>query len=102
MMEIPRNVILDLLPIYLANEVSPETRDLVEKYLETDQELARQARKQKKSLEFPQDIPLPLTEEDQIKAYKKSRLQLALIVVSLAVLLVVILGITLMVFFVSA
>jgi len=102
MMDISRNVILDLLPMYLADEVSPETRNLVEKYLETDQELARLARTQKKSLELPQDIPLPLTEEDQIKAYKKSRLQLALIVIFLAVLLVAILGIALMAFFVSA
>jgi len=102
MMEIPRNVILDLLPIYLADEVSPETRDLVEKYLETDQDLARLARTQKESLALPEDIPLPLTEEDQIKAYKKSRLQLALIVIFLAVLLAATLGITLMAFFISA
>lgn len=101
-MEITRNVILDLLPMYLANEVNPETRILIEKYLETDPELAQQARKQKETSEFPADIPVPLTEEDQIKAYKKSRLQLALIVIFLAVLLVAILGIALMAFFVSA
>jgi anti-sigma factor RsiW len=101
-MEITRNVILDLLPMYLANEVNPETRGLIEKYLETDPELAYQARKQKESLEFPADIPVPLTEEDQIKAYKKSRLQLAITIVFLAFLLVAILGITLMMFFVSA
>jgi len=100
-MEIERNVILDLLPMYLANEVSPETRDLIEKYLETDRELARLAQKQKESLEFPADIPVPLTEEDQIKAYKKSRLQLALMIVFLAVVLAGILGVTLMVFFTS-
>jgi len=46
-MEIERNVILDLLPMYLADEVSPETRELVDKYLETDQDLARFAQKQK-------------------------------------------------------
>ena len=39
-MEITRNVILDLLPLYLADEVSADTRALVEKYLETDPELA--------------------------------------------------------------
>ena len=101
-MEIPRNVILDLLPMYLADEVSSETRDLVEKYLETDQDLARQARKQKDSLELPQDIPLPLTEEDQIKAYKKSQLKLALTVIFFAVLLAAVLGIALLMFFVPA
>ena len=40
-MEIPRNVILDLLPLYIADETSPETRDLVEAYLDHDPELAR-------------------------------------------------------------
>jgi hypothetical protein len=39
-MEITRNVILDLLPLYLADEVSDDTRLLVEKYLETNPELA--------------------------------------------------------------
>jgi anti-sigma factor RsiW len=101
-MKIERNVILDILPMYLANEVSPETRDLVEKYLETDRELARLAQKQKESLKFPAEIPVPLTEEDQIKAYKKSRLQLALTIVFLAALLAATLGITLMAFFRSA
>ena len=101
-MEITRNVILDLLPMYLANEVNPETRILIEKYLETDPELAQQARKQKESLEFPVDIPLPLTEEDQIKAYKKSKLQIVLVIVFLAFFLTAILGITLMAFFTSA
>ncbi len=101
-MEITRNVILDLLPMYLVNEVSPETRALIEKYLETDPELAQQARKRKEYLDFPADIPVPLTEEDQIKAYKKSRLQLALMIVFLAVVLAGILGVTLMAFFTSA
>ncbi len=40
-MKITRNVILDLLPMYLANEVSSETHTLIEKYLETDPELAQ-------------------------------------------------------------
>ncbi len=98
-MEIERNVILDLLPMYLANEVSPETRDLIEKYLETDQELARLAQKQRESLEFPADIPIPLNEEDQIKAYKKSRLQLAIMIVFLAALLAATFGVMAMAFF---
>ena len=42
-MDISRNVIIDLLPLYLADEVSPETRNLIDKYLETDPELAQLA-----------------------------------------------------------
>ena len=34
--KIPQHVILDLLPLYLADEVSDETRTLIEEYLKTD------------------------------------------------------------------
>jgi len=73
-MEITRNVILDLLPLYSANEVSADTRALVEKYLKTDPELANVA-KQLKSMEKPQTIPVPLSQDDEMKAYRKARRQ---------------------------
>jgi hypothetical protein len=100
-MEITRNVILDILPLYLAGEVSPDTRALVEKYLETDPELAELAHKQKSAMGLPGNIPIPLTEEDMLKAYKKSKWLLALTIVAVAVLVVAILGVTIMVFFTS-
>jgi hypothetical protein len=100
-MEISRNVILDLLPLYLADEVSADTRALVEEYLETDPELAEIA-KQSSAVELPGDIPVPLTQEDKMKAYKKTRWLLALYVVILAVLIAAVLGVTLMAFLVSA
>ncbi|GAH31500.1 unnamed protein product, partial [marine sediment metagenome] len=43
-MKITRNVILDLLPLYLADEVSEDTRALIEKYLKTDPQLAKVAK----------------------------------------------------------
>jgi anti-sigma factor RsiW len=72
MMEITRNVILDLLPLYLAGEVSADTRTLVEKYLETDPELAGVAERSAAS-ELPEDIPVPLTEEDKMQAYREAK-----------------------------
>jgi hypothetical protein len=45
-MTITRNVILDLLPLYLAGEVSEDTKLLVERFLAQDPELARLAREQ--------------------------------------------------------
>jgi len=45
-MEVTRDVILDLLPVYLAGEASTDTRALVEAYLERDRELARRIRGQ--------------------------------------------------------
>src|SRR3954454_5756004 len=38
-MKVSREVILDLLPLYIADEASPETRALVEEYLKLDLEL---------------------------------------------------------------
>ena len=73
-MEITRNVILDLLPLYSAKEVSADTRALVEKYLKTDPELANVA-KQLESMEKPQSIPVPLSQDDEMKAYRKARRQ---------------------------
>jgi len=45
-MNVTREVIVDLLPLYLAGEASPASRALVESYLKTDPELARQIRVQ--------------------------------------------------------
>ena len=69
-MEITRDVILDLLPLYLADEVSADTRALVEKHLEADPELARIA--EQSAAELSKDTPIPLTKEDAMKAYEKA------------------------------
>jgi hypothetical protein len=45
-MNIIREVILDLLPVYLAGEASPATRALIEEYMEQDSELAQHIRVQ--------------------------------------------------------
>lgn len=71
-MEITRNVILDLMPLYMANEVSADTRALVEKYLETDPELAKIAN-QSAVMGLSEDIPIPLTEEDKMEAYREAK-----------------------------
>ena len=73
-MEITRNVILDLLPLYSANEVSADTRALVERHLKSDPELANVA-KQLEGMEKPQSIPVPLSQDDEMKAYRKARRQ---------------------------
>jgi len=45
-MNVTREVILDLLPVYLAGEASLATRALVEEYMEQDKELAQRIRVQ--------------------------------------------------------
>jgi anti-sigma factor RsiW len=44
MNSVSKNVIRDLLPIYLSGEASAETKNLVESFLTTDKELAEEAR----------------------------------------------------------
>ena len=96
-MEITRNVILDLLPMYLANEVSAETRDLIEKYLKTDQELANIV-KHSSEMGLPRDIPVPLTQDDNLKAFKKAKWRILLRSIILAVL-IFLMAVTLYMFF---
>lgn len=45
-MTVTREVILDLLPVYLAGEASPATRALVEQFIQQDPELAQRIRLQ--------------------------------------------------------
>ena len=71
-MEVTRNVILDLLPLYLANEVSAEPRAFVEKHLKTDPELAKLA-EQSAAMDVPEGIPVPLAKEDKMEAYREAK-----------------------------
>jgi anti-sigma factor RsiW len=86
MMEITRDVILDLLPLYLADEVSADTRALVEKYLENDPELAKIAERSK-AMELPGEIPVPLTKEHEMKTYQKAKLRIILFTILVATLM---------------
>ena len=98
-MEITRNVVLDLLPLYVANEVSADTSALIEEYLETDPELAKVA-KQLAAMEKSGDVPVPLTKDDKIKAYRKARLLIIRTTVIIAIVISITLFIlTLFVFF---
>lgn len=45
-MNVTRDVILDLLPVYLSGESSPDTRLIIEEYMKGDEDLARRIRGQ--------------------------------------------------------
>lgn len=100
-MEITRDVILDLLPMYIAGEVSDDTRVLIEKFLKTDPQLANLVQRSA-ALDLAQDIPMPLTQDDKLKAYRKARKLILLQSVALAIIIVLILTAVLWVFLVSA
>jgi hypothetical protein len=69
---IPQHVIIDLLPLYLADEVSQETRQLIEDYLKSNSQLATLA-EQAKHAPSLHEIPTPLNKETEMKAYKKGK-----------------------------
>ena len=85
-MEVTRDVILDLLPLYLSGEASDDTQALVERFLESDPALAKIA-EQSATINLEDDIPVPLTSEDQMEAYKEAKQQMFWRIVILAVVM---------------
>ena len=71
-MTITRNVILDLLPLYLANEASADTRALVEEFLAADPQLTKLV-EQSQSTTFDFEVPIPLAKEHEMKTFEKTR-----------------------------
>jgi hypothetical protein len=69
-MALSRNVILDLLPVYLAGEASQETRALVEEYIQSDKELAEMVQEAKKQ-SLPGNIPMPISKETEMESLRK-------------------------------
>lgn len=72
MKEISKEVILDLLPMYLAGEVSEETATLVKKYLESDPELAETAKEMAKA-DSLNKVPIPFRKEAALESYQEAK-----------------------------
>ena len=68
-MEITKNVILDLMPLYLADEVSADTKKLVDDFLKNDPELKKVFDSEK--IDLPQNVTVPIKKEDKLEAYMK-------------------------------
>ncbi|MBK8900892.1 MAG: zf-HC2 domain-containing protein [Anaerolineaceae bacterium] len=71
-MNVSRDVIIDLLPLYLAGEASEDTRQLVEHFLADDPALAKLA-EQAKVDNWNGEIPVPLQKEDEMKSFEKTK-----------------------------
>jgi len=71
-MNVTREVILDLLPVYLAGEASPATRALVDEYLQQDSELAQRVRTS--SVENLSAIAqAPLSSDIELRSLRRAR-----------------------------
>ena len=75
-MNVTRNVISDLLPLYLANEASVDTRALVEAYLATDEAMAAEVREQAASLLTPSS-PATIPTNLEVRALQRARTMLS-------------------------
>jgi hypothetical protein len=71
-MNVTREVILDLLPIYLAGEASPATRALIEEYMEQDKELAQRIRMQWAD-NFERITPAALPPDLELRSLRRTR-----------------------------
>ena len=81
-MAVTREVILDLLPLYLSDEASPDSEALVKEHLEADPELARLATQWKNRL--PEPPPAPVNPDAQAMAYQEAKRQMTNRIVTLA------------------
>ena len=86
-MAVTRDVILDLLPLYLSNEASADSKALVKDHLDTDQELARLAAQWQERLSEPP--PAPVNPNAQAIAYQEAKRQIANRVITLAIVIAV-------------
>jgi hypothetical protein len=83
MESVSRNVILDLLPVYLAGEASAETRELVEAFARHDAEIARLI--QTGDLESSELRNISAPQEIEIKAVNKMRKSIRRQILSVAI-----------------
>jgi hypothetical protein len=58
-MKITKNVVMDLLPVYLSGEASPDTKDLIGEFLRQDPELAIVVEAQKREFDRQQELLEP-------------------------------------------
>lgn len=91
MKKITRNVILDLMPLYLAGEASQDTKELVEAYLETDKELAEMA-KESTTFNLPKDVPVPLEKDQALQLYIEAKRQMTIRIAIIGLTIVIVMA----------
>jgi len=70
-MNVTRDVVLDLLPSYLAGEASADTRALVDEYLRRDPDLERRVRA--RDIALVRDVAAAPAPERELASFLKTR-----------------------------
>ena len=83
MKEVTDNVILDLLPLYLAGEVSEDTAALVKRFLESHPELAEAAKEMAKA-DSLNKVPIPFRRETALETYQEAKKWMTIQILGLA------------------
>lgn len=69
-MDIPRHLIIDLLPSYLADDISDSTRSVIEQTLQQDDELRTLLNE---NVMLDDDVPINLTKDDEMKSFQRTK-----------------------------
>ena len=72
MTELTHSIVMDLLPLYISGETSPETTEAIKKYLESDTELAEIAKEMTKTNSLGK-VPPPFKREDALETYNEAK-----------------------------
>jgi len=86
MKEVTKDVILDLLPLYLAGEVSEDTATLVKKYLESDPDLANTAKEMAKADSLSK-VPIPFRKETAMETYQEAKKWMTIRILGIAAII---------------
>jgi anti-sigma factor RsiW len=71
-MNVTRNVVLDLIPLYAANELSEDSRRIVEDFLKTDPELAALVKKMAAN-GLRGTPPAPTSRDTELRAFAQTK-----------------------------
>jgi len=96
MKEITKDVILNLLPLYLAGEVSEVTAEVVKKYLESDPELEETAKEMAKA-DSLNKIPIPFRKEAAMESFQEAKKWMTIRILGISAIV----GMVLMCFFLA-
>ncbi|HSL30494.1 MAG TPA: hypothetical protein VK900_14945 [Anaerolineales bacterium] len=72
MSELSQNVIMDLMPLYLAGEASDDTTALVKQYIDSNPEIAEIVDQMRKA-EAMNEAPIPFSKEVAIKTFQEAK-----------------------------